>query len=58
MEKNDHKTRHIELHRSLDELVADFITHTKNLPSKTIVMELIMWSAKQTDNPTEEENGR
>ena len=40
--KKAHKQRHQELHRYLDELVADYILHTKGLPSqktnaKTIV---------------------
>ena len=49
----DHKARHVELHRSVDELVADFIRHTERLPSKTTVMELLEWSHGQTINPTD-----
>jgi hypothetical protein len=54
---NEHKARHVELHKSLDELLADFIGHTGGLPSQTTVMELIEWSYQQTQNPTETENG-
>lgn len=54
MGKNKHKARHELLHRELDELIADFICHTKGLPSRTTVMELMNWSHKQTINPTEE----
>ena len=48
-----HKERHIELHRSFDELVADYIHHTKNLLRETTVMDLIEWSYSQTENPKE-----
>jgi len=54
MTKEKHIERHIFLHKSLDELVADFINHTKNLPSETTIMELLKWSSDQIDNPTEE----
>ena len=53
MTKDEHATRHKELHEALDELLADFITHTKLLPSKTSVKELLNWSYKQGINPTE-----
>jgi len=49
-----HKKRHKDLHKSLDELVADFIRHTERLPSRTTVLELMKWSSEQVDNPTEE----
>jgi hypothetical protein len=49
----EHRTRHMLLHQALDELVADFIRHTDSLPSKTTVMELMDWSAKQTREPDE-----
>ncbi|HEV7717214.1 MAG TPA: hypothetical protein VGO53_16570 [Steroidobacteraceae bacterium] len=40
-----HAARHAELHAALDELVACFIsTHRDRLPSKTSVMELMLWS--------------
>ena len=49
-----HKHRHVQLHRNLDELVADYITHTQGLPSKTTVLELMTWSNGQTVNPEED----
>lgn len=52
-EEQEHKDRHIMLHRHLDELVADFITHTEKLPSKTTLFELMQWAHCQTKNPTE-----
>lgn len=48
-----HKERHEALHDSLDELVADFVTHTQKIPSKASVLELIQWSYEQTQNPSE-----
>lgn len=47
MTKAQHKKRHVELHKALDELAADFITDTSRLPSKTSVMELMLWSQEQ-----------
>jgi hypothetical protein len=44
----EHRKIHIELHKKLDELLADFINETKKLPSKTTIMELMEWSYKQT----------
>lgn len=51
MKKKKHIERHILLHTHLDELFADFIDNTKELPSKTTVAELMEWSHKQTINP-------
>jgi len=51
--KEIHIRRHQELHRSLDELVADMMYHTGHLPSKTSLMQLMEWSNSQTENPTE-----
>ena len=52
-ESQTHKERHIFLHKCLDELVADFITHTGNLPSKTMLISFMEWAHSQTINPTE-----
>lgn len=57
MTKEEHIARHIDLHRKLDELIADWIGHTQNLPSKSTVMELMAWSHSQTIDPTEVHNG-
>ncbi len=49
-----HKARHVSLHHSLDELTADWIRHTGKRPSENTVLDLIEWSHKQTESPTEE----
>jgi hypothetical protein len=56
-DKDKHISRHKELHKMLDELVADFIDLTDKMPSKTTVMELMQWSHKQTKNPTTKNRG-
>jgi hypothetical protein len=50
--EENHKERHVFLHKNLDELVADFFYHTQTLPTKATIMELIEWSHKQTTNPS------
>jgi len=52
MNAEEHKKRHIKLHSALDELVADWITHTESLPSQGTVLDLINWSYGQTKDPT------
>ena len=52
MNLEDHKARHVELHQKFDELLADFIAHTGDLPSQTSVMEFMTWSHEQTLEPT------
>ncbi len=51
MEFEEHKKKHEELHKALDELSADFINHTGKLPTKTTLMELMKWSSEQANNP-------
>lgn len=52
-----HKARREELHKALDELVADFIRHTGGLPSETTVLALMGWSHEQTKKPAGEGDG-
>lgn len=52
----EHQARHVELHRALDELMADFMRHTSRLASQTTVMDLLEWAHEQTVNPTEVES--
>lgn len=49
--REEHVERHRFLHGALDELVADWITKTKRLPSGATVWDLIQWSHGQTENP-------
>ncbi len=52
-EKQAHQARHKELHSSLDELFADYLSqHTGKLPSNTTVLELLQWSYQQAKEPT------
>lgn len=52
MTTEQHIQRHIMLHKSIDELAADFLRHNnKKLLSNTTVLELLQWSAQQTVNP-------
>ena len=55
MSKEEHKQRHVELHKTLDELLADFLRHTNKFPSKTPIIDLMSWSHEQTIEPTEED---
>ena len=48
---NNKIKKHKELHKSLDELVSCFINSTEKLISETSIMDLFMWSAKQTIDP-------
>ncbi len=57
MTEEEHAARHKALHASLDELLADWITQTRSLPSKTTVMEFLAWSAIQARKPDHEQEG-
>lgn len=50
-----HKKRHIELHKALDELFADYISHHPNEIEFTRMplIKLMKWSNEQTKKPTE-----
>lgn len=53
MNELNHKQRHQELHKAVDELLADFLVHNPGkVPSGMTVMELIEWSHQQTQEPT------
>lgn len=45
----EHYQKHRELHKYLDELVADWIQSTGNRPSEYTVLALMQWSATQTN---------
>lgn len=50
-----HKARHVELHKALDELFANFIQHNPDLSTytKQPIIALMEWSHSQTIQPTE-----
>ena len=54
MTELEHQRRHQTLHAHLDELVADWIDKTGNMPSKASVMELMEWSNEQCKCPATE----
>jgi hypothetical protein len=54
-QEKDHEARHKQLHEMLDELIADYITHTGKRLSNSTVMELMQWSAAQVEHPTPSE---
>jgi hypothetical protein len=52
MTHDEHRERHKELHRSFDELMADFLTHNSGrFPTEVTLMELARWSHEQTIDP-------
>ena len=59
----EHKQRHVELHRALDELFADYFSHghdfDKDGPKLTQIpiITLIKWSNKQAQGPDHEDRG-
>jgi hypothetical protein len=53
LDKQEHRERHAELHRALDELASDYMIHTGRPLSDTTVLELVEWSHEQTKKPTE-----
>lgn len=55
MTKEEHRERHIKLHRNLDELAADFIEQEGKRISQVTVLELMEWSHQQTIEPTEKQ---
>ena len=54
MKREEHIKRHKELHRALDELIADYITHVPTASIDDSIYTLMKWSHEQTGNPTEE----
>jgi len=54
MTPEEHKARHVMLHRHLDELFADFIDHhpDEHHFMEMPLMRFIDWSFEQTKEPT------
>lgn len=57
MTTEEHRQRHAELHRALDELIADYLQYegipNGKLISTSTVEDLMKWSHRQTLEPTE-----
>ena len=53
MTKKQHAQRHVELHKALDELFADYIAqHPEQFSfTQTPIIDLIKWSSKQLEEP-------
>lgn len=58
--KEKHRERHFKLHKSLDELFADYIEHHPNETEFTQMplIKLMEWSHKQTTNPDESKESK
>lgn len=53
MTEAEHRQRHKELHKSFDELLADYlIQHHGALPTNIDFVEFLTWAYEQTINPT------
>lgn len=52
MTEDTHKKRRIELHRKLDELLADAIQYGGLFPSKATCLDLLRRSFEQTVEPS------
>jgi hypothetical protein len=58
MTHDEHRKRHVFLHRMFDELIADYFTFNRGkLPINTTIGELMTWSYKQTNEPEELQHG-
>ena len=55
MTREQHKARHVELHKALDELFADYISHHPQQTKFTEMplIDFLRWSNEQQHNPTE-----
>ncbi len=51
---HEHRERHVELHRALDELMADWFRHVPSAGIYREVIDLATWSNEQQKNPTGE----
>ncbi|HUX57998.1 MAG TPA: hypothetical protein VMV77_13550 [Bacteroidales bacterium] len=52
--EKQHRERHVELHKCLDELFADYISHHPDMIkfTETPLKDLLQWSYEQTKYPT------
>lgn len=54
--KEEHISRHIMLHKKLDELVADYLAETGLTASGSSILDLLKWSDNQTIEPSDKHN--
>ena len=57
MTHEEHKQKHIELHKKLDEILADFITNSEFTSPYIMrpIIDLLNWSYRQTIELTHKE---
>ena len=53
MEKEVKNEENLEMHKTLDAIVARWIMETKDLPSSSTVTDLLEWSYKRTYKTTD-----
>jgi len=53
--KEQHKKRHVMLHKHMDELLGDYIHHTGKWISNSTIWNVIDWSFKQTATPEDDQ---
>ena len=53
----EHQKRHVELHRAIDELLADWLAHMPDASIDRAIIDLVQWSYKQTLSPHAVEEG-
>jgi hypothetical protein len=52
--RDEHRARHVLLHKMLDELAADYFSHVREaMPSNTTLTQLMKWSYAQTIDPAD-----
>ena len=56
LDRQTHMQVHVELHKALDALVADWVAETGLMPSQATVLALMRWSYAQTHNPSDIQN--
>jgi len=53
--EEEHQQIHKDLHKNMDLLVADWISHTGGSITNNSVWDLMKWASEQAENPTEKE---
>lgn len=54
--EEEHKKRHIELHKAFDELLADYLDCNRGMGLESTLYDLAKWSHRQCTNPDKSPN--